>query len=75
MQKGFGQLHLGDQGAVIPLIDSSPSHIWKPLLYKVAAGSLDSYAERLEYLAQGHWHEHADAGADPAALRLGREGG
>ena len=44
------------QRARITLIDSSPSHIWKPLLYEVAAGSLDSYAERLEYLAQGHWH-------------------
>jgi len=42
--------------ARITLIDASPSHIWKPLLYEVAAGSLDSYAERLEYLAQGHWH-------------------
>ena len=30
--------------------------MWKPLLYEVAAGSLDSYAERLEYLAQGYWH-------------------
>jgi len=42
--------------ARITLIDASPSHLWKPLLYEVAAGSLDSYAERLEYLAQGHWH-------------------
>src|SRR5574340_574701 len=42
--------------ACITLIDASPSHLWKPLLYEVAAGSLDSYAERLEYLAQGHWH-------------------
>jgi NADH dehydrogenase len=42
--------------AHVTLIDASPSHIWKPLLYEVAAGSLDSYAERLEYLAQGHWH-------------------
>ncbi len=42
--------------ANITLIDASPSHLWKPLLYEVAAGSLDSYAERLEYLAQGHWH-------------------
>ena len=42
--------------ANITLIDASPSHIWKPLLYEVAAGSLDSYAERLEFLAQGHWH-------------------
>ena len=42
--------------ARITLIDASPSHLWKPLLYEVAAGSLDSYAERLEYLAQAHWH-------------------
>ena len=33
--------------AHITLIDASPSHLWKPLLYEVAAGSLDSYAERL----------------------------
>src|SRR3569832_2462435 len=42
--------------ANITLIDASPSHLWKPLLYEVTTGSLDSYAERLEYLAQGHWH-------------------
>lgn len=53
--------------ARITLIDVSPSHLWKPLLYEVAAGSLDSYAERLEYLAQAHWH-HFD-------FRLGRMDG
>ena len=56
---------LGKKGrANITLIDASPSHLWKPLLYEVAAGSLDSYAERLEYLAQGHWHHFT--------FRLGR---
>lgn len=53
--------------ANITLIDASPSHLWKPLLYEVAAGSLDSYAERLEYLAQGHWHHFR--------FRLGRMDG
>jgi NADH dehydrogenase len=53
--------------AHITLIDSSPSHIWKPLLYEVAAGSLDSYSERLEFLAQGHWHHFT--------FRLGRMDG
>lgn len=53
--------------AHIVLIDASPSHLWKPLLYEVAAGSLDSYAERLEYLAQGHWHHFT--------FRLGRMDG
>lgn len=42
--------------AQVTLIDASASHLWKPLLHEVAAGSLDSYAERLEYLAQAHWH-------------------
>ena len=55
------------QRAHITLIDASPSHLWKPLLYEVAAGSLDSYAERLEYLAQGHWHHFR--------FRLGRMDG
>lgn len=53
--------------AHVTLIDASPSHLWKPLLYEVAAGSLDSYAERLEYLAQGHWHGFS--------FRLGRMDG
>jgi NADH dehydrogenase len=53
--------------ANITLIDASPSHLWKPLLYEVAAGSLDSYAERLEYLAQAHWHRFR--------FRLGRMDG
>jgi NADH dehydrogenase len=53
--------------ANVTLIDASPSHLWKPLLYEVAAGSLDSYAERLEYLAQGHWHHFR--------FRLGRMDG
>ncbi len=53
--------------AHVTLIDASPSHLWKPLLYEVAAGSLDSYAERLEYLAQGHWHHFT--------FRLGRMDG
>jgi len=42
--------------AKVTLIDAAASHVWKPLLHEVAAGSLDSYAERQEYLAQAHWH-------------------
>ena len=59
---------LGRRGrANITLIDSAATHIWKPLLYEVAAGSLDSYAEHLEYLAQAHWHHFR--------FRLGRMDG
>lgn len=45
---------LGKSGkAEITLIDASSTHIWKPLLHEVAAGTLDS-AEEIEYLAQAH---------------------
>jgi NADH dehydrogenase len=44
---------LGRKGrADIVLVDSSPTHLWKPLLHEVAAGTLDSYEDEIEYLAQ-----------------------
>ena len=44
---------LGKKGkAAITLIDCSRTHIWKPLLHEVAAGTLDSHDDELEYLAQ-----------------------
>lgn len=39
--------------ARITLVDSKRTHIWKPLLHEVAAGTFDSYENQLEYLAQG----------------------
>ncbi len=45
---------LGKQGlAEIILIDATTTHIWKPLLHEVAAGTLDE-SEQVEYLAQAH---------------------
>jgi NADH:ubiquinone reductase (H+-translocating) len=38
--------------AEIILIESSPTHIWKPLLHEVAAGTLDAHEDEVEYLAQ-----------------------
>lgn len=44
---------LGRRGrAEITLIDSSRTHLWKPLLHEVAAGTLDSHDDELDYLAQ-----------------------
>lgn len=37
--------------ACITLIDSTLTHIWKPLLHEVAAGSMNSYEDELGYLA------------------------
>ncbi len=42
--------------AQITLIDKSHTHMWKPLLHEVAAGSMDLETNKLEYLAQAHWH-------------------
>jgi NADH:ubiquinone reductase (H+-translocating) len=44
---------LGRKGrAHVTLIDASRTHIWKPLLHEVAAGTLDSHDDEIEYLAQ-----------------------
>jgi NADH:ubiquinone reductase (H+-translocating) len=42
--------------AKITLVDRSSTHLWKPLLHEIAAGSMDSHAHELDYLAQAHWH-------------------
>ncbi|MEQ1766595.1 MAG: NAD(P)/FAD-dependent oxidoreductase, partial [Methylotenera sp.] len=48
---------LGRNGkALITLIDKTKTHVWKPLLHEIAAGSMDPYKHELNYLAQAHWH-------------------
>ncbi|MDP1657965.1 MAG: NAD(P)/FAD-dependent oxidoreductase [Methylotenera sp.] len=48
---------LGRKGkATITLIDKSKTHVWKPLLHEIAAGSMDPDKHELNYLAQAHWH-------------------
>ncbi len=48
---------LGRKGkAEVTLADRSRTHIWKPLLHEIAAGSMDVDQHELEYMAQGHWH-------------------
>ena len=42
--------------AAIALIDRSRTHLWKPLLHEVAAGSMNIHAHQLDYLAQARWH-------------------
>jgi len=53
--------HLGErlgrrQRAAVTLIDRARTHVWKPLLHKVAAGTMDPGDHALDYLAQAHWH-------------------
>ncbi|MFN7276599.1 MAG: FAD-dependent oxidoreductase, partial [Betaproteobacteria bacterium] len=48
---------LGRRGlARITLIDRARTHLWKPLLHQVAAGSMDLNDHALDYLAQARWH-------------------
>jgi len=42
--------------ARITLVDRSRTHIWKPLLHSIAAGSLRRSQHELNYMAQAHWH-------------------
>ncbi|KGR92714.1 NAD(P)/FAD-dependent oxidoreductase [Burkholderia sp. ABCPW 111] len=42
--------------ALVTLVDRYPTHIWKPLLHEVAAGSMDPFTQELEYAAQARWH-------------------
>lgn len=42
--------------AVITLVDKATTHLWKPLLHEVAAGSMDIDEHELEYMAQARWH-------------------
>jgi NADH:quinone reductase (non-electrogenic) len=48
---------LGRSGqARITLIDKTRTHLWKPKLHEIAAGSMDLGQHQLNYLAQAHWH-------------------
>lgn len=53
--------------AIITLVDASRTHLWKPLLHQVAAGTLDSHADEREYFAL--------ARSNHFVFRLGRMNG
>lgn len=42
--------------AEVVLVDKSPTHLWKPLLHEIAAGTMDLDDHGLDYLAQARWH-------------------
>jgi len=42
--------------ADITLVEKRRTHLWKPLLHEVAAGSMDLGLHELDYLAQAYWH-------------------
>ncbi len=44
------------RSAMVTLVDRMRTHMWKPLLHEVAAGSMDPDQHQLDYLAQARWH-------------------
>ena len=48
---------LGKKGkAKVSLVEKARTHIWKPLLHEITAGSMDIGRHELSYQAQGYWH-------------------
>ena len=48
---------LGRRGkAHVTLVDRRRTHLWKPLLHEIAAGSMDLGMHEIDYLAQAYWH-------------------
>lgn len=52
----LGDAFAGRSDVDVMLVDRQYSHIWKPLLHEVAAGTLNSNDDELSYLAHAHWH-------------------
>lgn len=46
------------QKALITLVDRSLSHIWKPLLHEIAAGTLNPHSEETNYFAHAKKHHY-----------------
>jgi NADH dehydrogenase len=70
-----GRKRKSAQRALVTLVDRYPTHIWKPLLHEVAAGSMDPFTQELEYPAQARWHgfefqQGELVGIDRAAKRI-----
>jgi len=42
--------------ARVTLVDCTRTHLWKPMLHEVAAGSMDPGEYEVNYFAQAHWH-------------------
>ena len=42
--------------AQVTLVDAKLTHLWKPLLHEVAAGTFDSHENDVDYIAQAHQH-------------------
>lgn len=56
----------------LTLIDRNRTHMWKPKLHEIAAGSMDFSAHEVDYLAQAHWHRFRYRVGEMTGLDHGR---
>jgi NADH dehydrogenase len=56
----------------VTLIERARTHLWKPLLHSVAAGSMDPSAHELDYLAHAHRHHFRYRFGEMIGLDRGR---
>jgi NADH dehydrogenase len=52
----FGSQKNASKKVSVILVDKNRTHLWKPKLHEVAAGSMDLADQELDYIAQAHWH-------------------
>jgi NADH dehydrogenase len=52
----FGSQKNTSKKVSVILVDKNRTHLWKPKLHEVAAGSMDLADQELDYIAQAHWH-------------------
>ncbi len=65
---------LGRRGeALVTLVDRMRTHLWKPLLHEVAAGSMDPDQHQLDFLAQARWHHFRFQLGEMDGLDRGRQ--
>ncbi|MGH6712235.1 MAG: NAD(P)/FAD-dependent oxidoreductase [Bradyrhizobium sp.] len=56
----------------VTLIERNRSHVWKPKLHEIAAGSMDISAHEVDYLAQSYWHSFRYRIGDMIGIDRGR---
>lgn len=59
--------------ANITLVDRSLTHVWKPLLHEVAAGTLDTNENEVNYITHAHMHYFQFQAGKLIALNRGKQ--
>ena len=52
----LGRRYRRDENVEVTLVDGTLTHVWKPLLHEIAAGTLDIHEDECNYLAHARRH-------------------